>query len=328
MRRRCLLVLALGLGCARPAPPTLAPPSTFEIPLPDFFGEGLAWDAHRDRLMLGGIVGQSIATVELPDGQPHPFAEPPSQWSVFGLAVDSEQDVLWAACSAVPQGRRRPDPEGPAAIVGFALEDGRVVATRVVDDGTEHLIGDLVVAPGGRVFATDTLGGGLYSTSLADDTLHAVLPPSTFRSPQGVVARDASTLVVADYSTGLHRVALNVDGVSGQAHLVEPPTDVDLRGIDGLALREQTLVAVQNGAKTPRVLRLELDPNASRVHRAEVLVVPDAANGEPTLATIVEDEVWVMQTDFWPRVFDNDGRPRPDVRITPPTIVRIPLSRG
>lgn len=46
--------------------------------------------------------------------------------------------------------------------------------------------------------------------------------------------------------------------------------------------------------------------------------------GEPTLAAIVDDAVWVTQTDRWDRVFAEDGRPRADVQIASPTILRLP----
>ncbi len=213
---------------------------------------------------------------------------------------------------------------GPAALVAFSLEDGAVVGEHVLEDGEQHLFGDLVLSPTGTVFVTDTLGGGVYSGTLGTDGLREVVPPKTFRSVQGVVSVDAATLIVADYSTGLTRIELDEHDAARSTTLLTTPADIDLRGIDGLALRGRSLAAVQNGARPPRVLRLELSADARAVDSAAVLSVPDSRAGEPTLATFVDGALWVMQTDLWDRVFDASGRPRNDVSIAPPTVVRIP----
>lgn len=310
--------MAVLLGCSRGEAPASPPDDTTAITpnLSGFFAEGLTWDANRGRLLVGGIVGQSIAAVSVPAGTVEAFASPPRGWSVFGVAHDPAAGLVWAAVSAVPQGRTLPEPVGPAGLVAFADDDGRVVSAAVLDDGETHLIGDLVVTPD-AVFATDTLGGGVYQARPNDSVLTEVAPPGSFRSPQGLVTL-AGVLILSDYPRGLMRL----DPASGS--ISELVSDADLRGIDGLALRGHSLAAVQNGAHPPRVLRVELGEDGTAVESVEVFVVPDPAAGEPTLVTFVDDTLWVMQTDFWPRVFDEDGRPRPDVEIASPTVLRLP----
>ena len=304
------------LGCV-PAEPSTPPPeeTTALTPtMPGFFAEGLAWDPDRGRLLIGGIVGQSIAAVAVPGGEVETFATPPDDWSVFGVAYDPTAKLVWAAASAVSQGRTLPEPIGPAGLIAFAADDGRLVTAAVLDDGEPHLFGDLVVTPD-VVFATDTLGGGVYRTST--EGLEVVAPPKTFRSPQGLVMVEGA-LIVSDYSQGLMRL----DPETGV--VAELAGEADLRGIDGLAVHGRGLAAVQNGAQPPRVLRVELSADGTAVDSAEVFVVPEPAAGEPTLATFVGDTLWIMQTDFWPRVFDQDVRPRSDVEVAPPTVLRLP----
>lgn len=339
MVRRLGLLFAGAAACSSPphattpAPksdPVSAHPATpgdfasVPLPLPDLLAEGLAWDSKRQRLLVGGIVGQSVVSLRLPAGNPKHFASPPRPWSVFGLDLDPDRGVVWAACSAVPQGRVLPSPVGPAAMVAFSLKDGSVVAEHVLEDGHPHLFGDLVVGPNGVVFATDTLAGGVYAASPGVPGLHEVVPAKTFRSVQGIVAVDPTTLIVADYSSGLHRIELDARGVSRRNELLKTPSGMDLRGIDGLDRRGRSLAAVQNGAQPPRVLRLELSKDSRAVESGRVVTVPDPKDGEPTLATFVEGSLWVMQTDRWDRVFGADGRPRESVDIAAPTLVRIP----
>ena len=323
----CICTACSAPDSAPPAPPppaapeAAATPETFTVPAADLFGEGLAWDAARGRLFVGGIVGQSIVEMAVPGDTARSFATPPQPWSVFGLAVDDARGLLFAACAAMPQGRVLPEDVGLAAIVAFSLETGELRWMRRLSDDTPHLFGDLALAPDGTVYVTDTKGGGLYSARLERDGLTTVIEPGTFRSPQGIVVLDNDTVVMADYSTGLHRI--EVQERRSTPLEMDPPQD--LRGIDGLALRGRTLAAVQNAASPPRVLKLTLDTEGTHITDGDIWVVPDPNAGEPTLATFVEDQLWVMQTDLWPRVFDAAERPREGVDIAPPRIVRVPL---
>ena len=296
------------------------------IALPDFFAEGLAWDRSHERLLLAGIVDQSIVAVDLRGGVPRRFAAPVRGWSVFGVAIDPSRELVWAACAAVPQGRTLPGDVGRAGLFAFALGDGAAKLERLTpaNDGVTHLFGDLAIGTGGNVYVTDTTGGGVFSSAVDHDDLRVVVPAGTFRSVQGIVVLDATTLVVADYSAGLVGVTLDDLGVARDVAVIERPAEVDLRGIDGLALRGRSIAAVQNGANPPQVLRIELSDDAKRIESAAVLLVPEPADGEPTLASFVDDEVWVTQTDRWDRVFDKDGRPRAAVPIAAPVVLRIP----
>lgn len=296
------------------------------IALPRFFAEGLAWSPTSERLFMGGIVAQSVMSVDADGSEPRPFAASPDAWSVFGIAVDDARGLVWATCSAVPQGRILPKEIGRAGVVAFDLADGAVRYSRLTaaDDDAAHVFGDLALGDDGTVFVTDTKGGGVFATSINDDALTVVVPPKTFRSVQGIVWFDPSTLVVADYSTGLHHVRLDAAGGTAEVSIVKASAEADLRGIDGLALSGQSLAAVQNAAQPPRILRLDLSKDAARIESAEIAWTPSPDDGEPTLATFVGDELWVTQTDRWDRVFDEDGRPRQGIEIAAPVVVRIP----
>lgn len=296
------------------------------IALPGFFAEGIAWDPARAEVLLGGIVDQSIAAVPIGDagGEPRRFAAPDPAWSVFGVDIDAERGLVWAACAAVSQGRALPAELGRAGLFAFTLGGAPVKAILTEPDAATHLFGDLEIAADGTVFVTDTTGGGVFAAAPDAKALRVVVSPGSYRSIQGLALFDAATLVVADYSAGLVRLGLDASGVAESAVVIERPTAVDLRGIDGIALRGRELAAVQNGASPPQVLRLTLSEDARKVVGAEVLVVPDPEDGEPTLATFVGDELWVTQTDRWDRVFDPKGRPRADVEIAAPVILRIP----
>lgn len=337
-----LLVVVPCAACRDPAPqraatvtPAPAPTPTASIDatpmrraiaLPDFMAEGLAWDAPRERLLLGGIVAQSIAAVAR-DGSVTRFAATPQGWSVFGVGIDATRGWVWAACSAVPQGRALPATVGAAGLFAFSLDDGALVHARTTasDDDDPHLFGDLAIAPDGRVFTTDSIGGGLYAASAGEAALRELAPPRSFRSAQGLVVLDGEALLVADYSRGLVRVALGSADTDATLQPMPTPADADLRGIDGMARRGRDVVAVLNGAEMPQVLQLRLTEGHDAVESVQILLEPSPDDGEPTLVTIVGDEAWVTQTDRWNRVFGPDARPRADVTIAAPVVVRARL---
>lgn len=281
------------------------------VELAGFHAEGLAWDRRGERLLLGGIVGQSIAVVK--GAEVETFATPSPVCSVLGVAVDMARERVVATCSAMPQGRTLPETPGWAAVLSYGL-GGTPQLRLLLDDGGTHLLGDLAIADDGRVFATDTTGGGVVVTD--GDALRFVVEPGTLPSPQGIVAI-GDRLVVSDYAMGL--VAIDGDRVT----VLEPPPDTTLRGIDGLARHGDTIVAVQNGTTPARILRIDLD-RAHEIERVTTVLVPDPADGEPTLASVDGDTLRIMQTDRWDRVFDAEGRPRKDVTIARPVILRMP----
>lgn len=287
------------------------------IELPGFHAEGIAWDSDGERLLLGGIVGQSLVAVR--DAKVVPFATPAPTCSVFGVAIDPQRSRVWATCSAVAQGKVLPEPKGWAALLSFGF-DGTPYDRLVLDDGREHLLGDLAIADDGVVYATDTVGGGVVAGKKGAAALDVVLAPGSLPSPQGIVAL-GDTLIVADYAVGLVRIA------DLRMTVLEPPPDTTLRGIDGLARHDDTLVAVQNGTMPARILRIDLAKQARAVERVTTLLVPDPADGEPTIASTSGDELRIMQTDRWDRVFDAEGRPRADVTIASPVVLRLPWPR-
>lgn len=306
---------------------TPAPRSIRRVPIdaPGLFAEGLAWDAPRSRLLLGGIVGQAIVASDLSAAPAQRVAAPAAGWSVFGLAIDVERGWLWAACSAVPQGQLLPHDRGRAGLVAFALADGAQIHAWETEDDAGHVLGDVALASDGTAYTTDSQGGGVYAASTDRVALREVMPAGSFRSPQGIIALDDHALLLADYSTGLVRVELDGEGVARSHALLRSAAGDDLRGVDGIARRDRTVIAVQNGAAPPRVLAITLTQDLAGIAAASVLHVPEVDDGEPTLVTIVGDDAWVVQTDRWDRVFDGDGRPRGELAIASPVVLQIPL---
>jgi hypothetical protein len=105
--------------------------------------------------------------------------------------------------------------------------------------------------------------------------------------------------------------------------LLDAPEDAALTGIDGLLLWRGDLVAIQNGLRPHRILRLRLDGKASRVESVAVLERAHPRWDEPTLGVLVGADLYYVATSQYGAI-RQDGSLAQD-RLQPPVILRLPL---
>lgn len=250
-----------------------------EFTVPEMTGviEGLAWraktgefflgDAHNRCVWVRSGTGKEVKVRRFtPEGD--------ELWGVLGLVVDEEAGTLWAATSAVPAMRGfAPEMDGTAGLAEIDLASGAV--RRVIPlvhrsgDQDSHVIGDLAFGTDGSIYLPDSGGATIWRLAPGGAALEPWARSAEFLSLQGVVVLpEAGALVVADHASGLLRVDLNSRAVVR----LEPPADRTLIGIDALVRAPNgELVAVQNGLRPIRVLRLTLDANAEAVTGVTVL---------------------------------------------------------
>lgn len=292
---------------------------------PLFFPEGIAYDAGQDRLFIGSV--RTGAILDVRGDSVRPFVAPAlgdGIGSVFGLATDASRALLWAVTAPTPYGA---DPDGSeqAALVAFDLATGERrhrydLAEAHPDTSLRHWPGDLALAPDGTVYVSDSQANTVYRLAPGAERLVALLPAGTFRSLQGLVLdQDESALYAADYSLGLVRINLAETSVS----VLPIPDDATLLGTDGLVwAAPDTLLAVQNGVRPQRVVRVVLASGG----RAVVAVEPILANhpdlGEPTLGLVRDDWFMVVANSLWP-LFNGEGVLREGAAPQPPVLLGI-----
>ena len=94
-------------------------------------------------------------------------------------------------------------------------------------------------------------------------------------------------------------------------------------GIDGLVFENDCLIAVQNGIKPHRLIRLCL---TDRTTLADVDVLASALPqfDEPTQSVIVGNKVYLVANSQWNK-YGDDGQPVDRSRLQPPLILSIAL---
>ena len=280
--------------------------------------EGIAWREKTGEFFFGDVNGRAVwvrvkgakdkeATLRrfTPEGD--------ELLGVFGLAVDETAGVLWAATSAVPAMRGfTPDQDGTAALAEIDLQTGavrRVIPlVRKAGDQQSHVLGDLALAPDGGVLLTDSGGPMIWRLAPGGAALEMFAESAEFMSLQGIViAPGGGALLVSDYANGLLRVDLGTRAV----RRLESPPDTTLIGLDGLALAPSgDVIAIQNGLRPNRVLRITLDAAAETMSAVAVLESAHFTMAAPSLGCIATGgEFFFVGNAGWTRFEGTDGSP-------------------
>lgn len=312
------LVLAFGAGSVA----AQAPEPLVATPAEPLLIEGVARGAdgalivssiHKGRLMRVGA-----------DGTLSPFG-PEGRQAMFGLAADPERGILWVASSPSPVDEQN---DRPAELIQIDAATGAVNASHAAE-GLEHAYGDVAVGPDGTVFVADSKGQRILALRPGAANPEPLVILSGRGSPQGMaVSADGRWLVFADYSSGLHRIDLS-EGYATRDFTAVPssplpgPEGGELRGIDGLARYGDQIIAIQNGTRTHRVLRLTLNPDWSAVTAWDP-VIEGPPLEEPTTGFIEGDSLVFVSRSQWTD-FGPDGRPT-SITPAPAVVSRLPLT--
>lgn len=298
------------------------PERAFRLKSPTFIPEGIAWDADGADFYVGSVRERRIQRIT-GDDEEKDFVKPGAGglWAPFGMAVDARRGLLWVASTAVPEMQNADPAElGRSAVLAYELGSGKARHRFVLDDGPgPHGLGDLIVLRDGAIYASDSRAGLLYSLDAGTGRFSAVTRPGELSSPQGMApSRDRRGLYVADYTQGLYYFDLK----SHELTRLEVGKDISVYGIDGLHAYEDQLIAIQNGIRPHRVVRLTL--SGKRVRSARVLAAALKDFDEPTLGAVVRRNFYFIANSQWGRFDDKHQLPPPD-QLRRPMILRLAL---
>lgn len=288
------------------------------LPDPGEVYEGLARQGKG--WLISSVSKRSITRYD-PAGGFTPFFTPDNETGgLFGMAADPEHNVLWVAES---RGPGIPGSTGQArtGLLKLNLKTGNLIARFfVADDGGKHQIGDILLGPDGTVYASDSLGSTIWRLAPGSPKMERIATSREIASAQGMtLCPDGKALVVADYSSGLHRIDL----ADGGDELIGG-VKAALQGTDGLlALPGGDIIGIQNGVTPQRVLRLTLSAGCRSVTAIKVL----AAGGrldDASLGALGEGDVVVVGQSGW-AYRDGDGK-LADGEHDPARLLTIPLT--
>lgn len=275
--------------------------------------EGIAWREKTGEFYFGDVNGRAV-WMRNKDGTLRRFTpEGEELFGVFGLAVDEANGAIWTATSAVTVMRGfTADMDGTAALAEIDLESGAIRRVlplmRQPGDRQSHVLGDLALGPDGSVFVTDSGGPVLWRLRPGGVALEAFVESAEFMSLQGVaVVAGGAALVVSDHANGLLRVDLG----SRQVQRIESPLGTSLIGLDGLAVAAGgDIIAIQNGLRPIRVVRITLDPTAESIGAVTVIESGHITMAAPSLGCIATGgHFFFIGNAGWTRFENTEGQP-------------------
>ncbi len=287
-----------------------------EPPLRDALIEALAVDNETERLYLGSVADRRIYRVEpfAPEDAEVFAGEAEAIGSVFGLAVDRRNGLLYAAEGAVDVTPRSEGEEVGTALVAYDLDTGEVMRRHTIEGATR--IADLVVRDG-IVFASDAEGGRIYRLDGPRAELELYAEDPRFTSLQGLTSARGA-LFVADYTWGLWRI----DPVTRNAQLLSTPPNASLIGLDGMvADRTGRIFVIRNGTSPIGLFELEFDRFGTELTALTPVLIHDERLGEPTTVRIADGRAFLLNDAQW-ALFepDADASARTD-----PMVLSLPL---
>lgn len=299
--------------------PIIASDIAFRLSERDLLPEGLTHDPKTNTFYVASVHQRKIIARRA-DGTESVFGKGRDDglWGVLALKVDAERRHLWATTAAIEQAQDLdPADAGRTALIQFDLDTGRLLNRFEPprEAGKPRVFGDLVVTSSGRVIVSEAQQGGLWRVSGGE--MELFIPPGKFASPQGMAfPNQGNWLYVADYGLGLMRV----DIATRKVERVSVPGEYSLLGVDGMIRFGNDLIAIQNGIRPHRVLRIRLD-DKGQVGTVDVLEANHPAHAEPTLATLGPNGVYYVANAQWDRFVKG----RAQAEVEPPVVLRLPL---
>jgi len=217
--------------------------------------------------ILGSMANGSLYRVNASGATRLIWREPAAKRRVFGVRHDPQRDLVWA-CSNGPDDRH-----AQPQLLRIELEPLAVARYTVPDPYA--LCNDIALLPDGAVAMSDSQRGAIWQLTM-NGQWRTLAAAGSLGYPNGLTyLPEAQRLVVADLR-GLWTIDLaqpRLVGIAAQATFVG--------GVDGLYAVGTELVAIQNGLRPHRVLRIALSPDARQATRVTVI-----SSNMPELATM------------------------------------------
>jgi len=221
----------------------------FQIAEGDLVPESVAYDPQGKQFYFGSMKKGKVVRCSS-SGECTQFAS--GFGTVVGLKVHGRG--LWFLSNS----------DQESALIHCDLDSGAVIHKYWVAGGG-HNFNDLVIAPDGDVYLTDTRAGVVWRRASGHADLEKL--PASFPLANGIALSPDNRLYVSTYPDGITVLDLK----TGVAAAIQRPRELCLATIDGLYFHRGALIAIQNAFMTPRVVRLVLSHDLRAIQRFEIL---------------------------------------------------------
>lgn len=231
--------------------------------------------------IVGSMANGSLYRVERSGRTTLLWRETETGRRLFGVRHDPQRDVVWACSNGADDRHAQPH------LLRISLRSSEVTRSPLPDP--DSLCNDVALLPEGAVAVSDSQHGALWQLTRAGKW-RKLAETGTLAYPNGLTyLATARRLVVADL-----RGLWTIDLADARIAAVAAPDGTFVGGIDGLYAVGGELLAIQNGLRPHRVVRIALSRDARRVERLSAVAsnLPELA--EMTTATVGRGEITVL----------------------------------
>jgi hypothetical protein len=295
-------------------------PTAYELVDKTVIPEGIAYDLPSRTLFMGSIAQGKVYRLG-EHGEVNEFAGASANLDyVLGLAVDSPRRILYAVSTSALtiEGEKKLR----NAVVAFDIESRKL--TKRYDVPGAQQLNDVTVAPGGRVFTSDSASGAIYEIPVkGPGPARELVAPNQIRGSNGIApSPDGQRLFVA-HSTGIAVVDVN----TGAVKRVVNETRETVAAIDGLYQWQGELIGVQNVTSPGRVIAISLGRGGESIVRVRTLLSHHhRALDEPTTGAIAGDAFYLLAATGVAH-FNRLGRIERAETLNSPTVLKVLLPR-
>jgi len=286
--------------------------------------ESITYNPKKGEFYLGSIRKRKIIKITK-NGEVSDFTKS-AEWglaSVFGLKVDAKRKLLWACSSPMPE-MENYDSLVKSAVFKFDLSTGKLLEKYYPStDQKEFVFGDLTLTSQGDVYVSDSKNNIIFKVNSKLKSLEPFFQSSEFWSLQGLVfSPDDHLLFIADYIKGPYQLNMQT------RQLTKLSTDLkeSLKGIDGLVFYNNDLITIQNGVNPFCMSRLYLGYKQERIINIQILDRKHPAFNEPTIGTIVGNQLYYVGNSQWGG-YNKDGTMKPPGELQDIIILKRELNR-
>ena len=245
----------------------------------DLDAEGI--DTLGSGWIVGSMANGSLYRVDRSGATTQLWRETEPGRSLFGVRHDAQRNLVWA-CSGGPDGGH-----AQPQLLRISLQSLNVTRSPLPD--ARSLCNDVAMLPDGSVAVSDSQRGAVWQLK-KNGQWRALVEPGTLGYPNGLsYLDDEQRLVVADLR-GLWTIEL----ANARMTPVAAPEGTFVGGIDGLYTVNGELVAIQNGLRPHRVLRIALAPGAAQVERVTTIASNSPELAAMTTAAVGRGEITVL----------------------------------
>lgn len=262
--------------------------------------EGFTYAPDSNQVFVSGVRTGTISVLS-PQGARDLITFRPGV-AAYGLGL--RDGKLWATTAATRQTASF-DAKKPVSskVVVVDPASGQVVKS-FADAKQTRRFGHMLLGKD-DLYVTDGEHGEVLRLTGYAGELEALVPEGYLDTPDALAENEAATtLVVADFVSGLYRIDL----ATGAMARLAPPADGSLLGISFLARHGNDLIAIQTGFKPNRILRLRLSDDWTKLTSSEVLLRSPKELAQPTQGAVTDDRFVFIARSQWDNL-DDHGQP-------------------